>query len=201
MLVKHYGKYRYGTVGKDSPALVGNSDYYSAGAKGFVSDTQLIDHLQKIYGSGPVVDGTGIQSIDGQQYTDAVLRAMAQAYFDDKLPVHSLYYAWTDKDDIEPTNIPADVEIGGKGLPATPFSPNPAPPGAHADGSVNVSPADQPDLGATVQGNTVILGTKQATIDGDTGTGLRNPAQDVRDIHDGVKTGNMSKGSHGGSVQ
>jgi hypothetical protein len=78
-------------------------------------------------------------------------------------------------------DIPNDVKTGGDGLPATAYSPNPAPPGPSADGSVNIpqsGPTGQPDLQLPKDGG--------MPLDVD---GRKNPKTTSKAIADANKTG------------
>jgi hypothetical protein len=186
------GKKRYGTVGtQGNPAWVDQSAIgIDAAAK-----TTKAEYYNKIY-PAPMIPVPDTNSTT--PYTDEEMRKLAEAdFYATNVQGNPLiwpeYPNGVDQTYSQAPNLPADVPIGANGLPSTAFSPNPAPPGASTDGSVNIpngGPTGQPDLGLDLTKDAALAAKSQ---------NIKNPAATRVTISDANKKGTIVLGGSGGT--
>lgn len=180
------GKRRYGTVGK----APGNPGIVVQSGIGITDSAATITRLRKLFQPPPWPD-----SASTSEYDDAAMRQVAEAvlYADNVAGDPTLWPDGVDQTYSKAPNIPADVPIGGGGLPSTAYTPNASSPGADPSGAVNVDPSGQADLGMAVDGSDFLPTGGQTGVDG-----LKNPATEAASISNANKTGtNLALGGHG----
>jgi hypothetical protein len=155
-------------------------------ALGISDPAATSSRLRKLY-KAPVYPTTDAND----EYTDALMRSEAEKLlFADKVEGDpTLWPDGVDRTFSGAPDVPNEVKTGGDGLPATAYSPNPAPPGPSDDGSVNIpqsGPTGQPDLQLPADGG------KPRDVDG-----RRNPKTTSKTIADANKAGTIALGGSG----